>query len=78
MNFKLFWIDFWLDDRLMGFGFFTVEVTVEDGFESQRSLFEIYYSDGEIFIDFFWFHIYVAVPFWFWWFHKEEITNVDR
>jgi len=52
MSFNLFWLDFWLQDRLFGFGFFTFE-----GEELHRSLFSIYWNNGELMIDLLWFRI---------------------
>lgn len=70
MTLDLFWIDFWLQDRLFGFGLFSIKRE-----ETMRSLFSIYWNEGELLIDLFWFRIYTKHPFWFWWFYKEEKTK---
>jgi len=67
MVFDLAWIDFWLQDKLFGFGIFTIKCE-----EFLRSFFSIYYNDGEILMDILWIRIYEKHPFWFWWFYKDE------
>lgn len=59
MTFYLFWADFWFWDNLFGFGILSVKR--EDFY---RSLFAIYYNDGELLIDLFWFRIITVYSFW--------------
>lgn len=48
MNFNLFGIDIISAERLFGFWVFNIKII-----ENQRSLFGIYYSDGELYVDIF-------------------------
>ena len=68
MTFDLFWIDFFIKDRLFGFGIFTIKRD-----ETIRSFLSIYSNDGELLMDLLWFRIYTNFPFWYWWLHKDEI-----
>jgi len=68
MTFDLFWFDFWLKDRLFGFGFFTAK-----GEDTNRSLLAAYWNGGELLIDFFWLRIYADFPFFYWWFYNEKV-----
>ncbi len=51
MTFDLMWIDWWWSEKLFGIGFFSIKG------ESLRSLFALYWNDGELQIDVFWFRI---------------------
>ena len=53
MGFALLWIDFFLKEKLFGFGIGGVEK--HNGFD--KSLFSIYWNNGALLIDFFWFRI---------------------
>ena len=67
MTIDLFWIDFFLKERLFGFGILSIKN--DDWFN--RSLLSIYWNDGELLIDLLYFR--VVTTFWFWLlFHKEE------
>ena len=59
MTFDLMWVDFWLKERLFGVGIFTVKKE-----EMHRSLFSVYWNDGELLVDFLWFRIITTVLFW--------------
>ena len=59
MTLDLLWVDIWFRDRLFGFGFITIK-----GEEFIRSLFSIYWNDGELLVDLFWFRVLTTVPFW--------------
>lgn len=61
MNFSLFWIDFWLSDRLFGFGLFEIQTEGSSGERVFRNLFSIYWNDRELMIDLFWFRIVTHV-----------------
>ena len=63
MTFNLFGIDFYLLDKLFGFWGVTFK-DVEK--EIHRSLFALYWNDGNLLIDLFWFHIVDTYPkYWF-------------
>jgi len=70
MTLNLFWVDFWLKDRLFGIGLFTVKQE-----ELHRSLFSIYWNDGETLIDLLWFRIYSDFPLFFGGFIKRKFKN---
>ena len=59
MIFDLLWFDIWIKDRLFGFGIFSIKQP-----DIHRSLFSIYWNDGELLIDLFWFHVLTAAPFY--------------
>lgn len=59
MTFDLFWIDFFIKERLFGFGIFSIK-----GEEIHRSFVAVYWNDGELLVDLFWFRIFSAFPFW--------------
>lgn len=59
MTLDLLWIDFFLRDRLFGFGIVSVK-----GKDIHRSLFAIYWNDGELLIDLCWFRIFATFPLW--------------
>lgn len=52
MKFNLFWIDFYIHDRLFGFGLCSFETE-----NWSRNLFSIYWNDRELLIDLFWIRI---------------------
>lgn len=53
MQFTLFWIDFFLKDKLLGFGLCSIK-----NYEGiHRNLLSIYWNDGDLLIDFFWFRV---------------------
>lgn len=54
MKFSLLWIDLFLKDNLVGFGFCSSKNY--DGFH--RSLLAIYWNDGELLIDLLWFRVF--------------------
>jgi len=56
MTFDSFWFDFYLQDKLFGFGFCSIKN--ENLF---RSLLSIYWNDREILIDLFWIRIYTGI-----------------
>ena len=53
MTFDLFWVDFFLSERLFGFGL----LSIKNGEDIHRSFLAIYWNDREIMIDFLWFRI---------------------
>jgi hypothetical protein len=57
MTLDIFWIDCWLQDKLFGLGLLTIKRE-----ELIRSLFSIYWNDGELLIDLFWFRILTTFP----------------
>lgn len=59
MTFDLFWMDFWFRDNLFGFGILSLKKE-----DFHKSLLAIYYNDGELLIDLFWFRIITAYSFW--------------
>lgn len=61
MAFDLFWMDFWIRDKLFGFGILSLKKE-----DFHKSLLAIYWDDGEILIDLFWFsfRIFTTYPFW--------------
>jgi hypothetical protein len=52
MTLDLFWADFWIQDRLFGFGLCTLK-----GSNFIKSLFSIYWNDRELLVDLFWIRI---------------------
>jgi len=52
MKLDLFWIDFWPQDKLFGFGLFCIKRE-----EIVRNLFSIYWNDRDLMIDLFWIRI---------------------
>ena len=57
MTFNLFGIDFYRKDEL--FGFWLGAIKYE---EERRCLFGIYWKEGNLLIDLFWFHIVDTYP----------------
>lgn len=55
MTFDLLSFDFWWSDRLFGFWFGCIK-----GEELHRSLFCIYYNDGEWVIELFWCRLFTG------------------
>lgn len=49
MTFDLFWIDIFFEERLFGFGVFSLKRD-----NVPYNLLAIYWNDGELFIDLFW------------------------
>ena len=64
MIFYLFWIDFFIKDKLFGIGLLTFKFE-----ELVRSFFCIYWNDGELLIDLLWFRIVTTAPYM--WFYKD-------
>ncbi len=58
MKFNLLSVDFFWSDRLLGLGIATI--TLEN---LVRSLFLIYWNNGDLLIDLFWFRVYTGFPF---------------
>ncbi len=58
MTFDLFGIDIYWSDRLFGFWFCSFKNSDQ---EIHRSLFTIYWNNGELLIDLFWIHL---LEFW--------------
>lgn len=52
MTCDLFWIDFWFRDNLFGLGILSIKRE-----DFHKSLFAIYYNDGELLVDLFWLRI---------------------
>ena len=59
MTFDVFWIDFYFEDRLFGFGVFSFKKEIE----LNKNMFSFHYNNGEIIIDLFWKRIYSGFPF---------------
>ena len=70
MTFDILWIDFWLKDKLFGFGILCVKTT-----EGIRNFFSVYWNDGELLVDLLWFRVYTDFPFSF--LHNDE-TEGDK
>ena len=51
MTFNIFGIDLYPKDRVAGWWLFTFKDSEK---QIHRSMFELYYNDGEIFVDLFW------------------------
>ena len=71
MTIDLFWLDFWFQDGLFGLGACTVK---REGYI--RSLFSIYWNDGELLVDLLWFRIVTTFPLL--WFIKEVKNDQNR
>lgn len=54
MTFDLFWVDAYIEEKLFGFGVFTIK-----GMDSvrSRSLFSVYWADGMLLLDLFYFKV---------------------
>ena len=59
MTFDLFGIDFYRKDEFFGFWLGAIKNIDK---EMHRSLFGIYWNDGNLLIDLFWFHIVDTYP----------------
>jgi len=62
MTFTMLWIDFYLLDRLFGFGLCCIKIETPSD-TIHRNLFCVYWSDGEFIIDLFFIRILTAYPF---------------
>jgi len=59
MTFNLFGADFYFLDELFGFWLGTVKDTSR---EINRSLFAVYWDNGNFMVDLFWFHVVDTFP----------------
>ncbi len=61
MSFNLFWLDFYLQEKLFGFGI----LNFKNSEDINRNLFSIYWNDRELLIDLFWIRILTTYVWWF-------------